>query len=391
MPHILTIFELYYHNWARVQFKDIYGQEAVKARLLKQVREEKVPHAQLICGPQGSQKLAIALAFAQYVNCKNRTDTDSCGVCPSCKKIAGLIHPDLHFAYPVVKKGDKEVTCSDYIKEWREMVTKHHPFSIDQWLDFIGADNKQGMIYANESEEITNVLAQKSYEGGYKIMIIWLPEKMHEACANKLLKVIEEPLGKTLFLLVSNKPEEVLGTILSRSQRIPVPPTDEESVRQFIRDRYPQLDAQAVTDAAHLAKGSLIEAEGTVSGSTDNKEYFELFVKVMRASYARNAKQMKEWSEDMHALGRKRQISFLEYAQRMLRESFISNLGCAELNYMTGYEQAFVQKFGPFVNERNIAGLTQELQLAQRDIEQNTQAKLVFFDLALKMIMLIKQ
>lgn len=391
MPLFLSTFELNYHNWVKVQFKDIYGQEAVKERLLKSVRDGRVPHAQLICGPQGSQKLSMALAFAQYINCKQRTDTDSCGQCPSCKKMSGLIHPDLHFAYPIVKKGDKDTTCSEYAAEWREMVTNHSTFTLDQWLDHIGAENKQGVIYANESEEINNVLAQKAYEGGYKFMIIWLPEKMHLTCANKLLKIIEEPLGKTLFLLVSNNAEEVLGTILSRTQRIPVAPVDEESIRKFLRDRYPMLDETAINNAAHLGNGSLIDAEGSVTGSTDNKEYFELFVKVMRASYARNAKQMKEWTEDMVAIGRKRQISFLCYAQRMIRESFISNLKRPELSYMTNYEQEFVKKFGPFVNERNVAGLMQEMQIAQRDIEQNTQAKLVFFDLALKMIMLIKQ
>lgn len=380
-----------YINWGKVQFKDIYGQEAVKERLLKSVREERVPHAQLICGPQGAQKLSIALAFAQYVNCKNRTETDSCGVCPSCKKMSALIHPDLHFAYPIVKKGDKDTRCSEYATEWREMVTKHTPFTLDQWLDHIGADNKQGVIYANESEEINNVLSQKAYEGGHKIMVIWLPEKMHVTCANKLLKIIEEPLGKTLFLLVSNNAEDVLGTILSRTQRIPVAPLCEEDIQRFLQDRYPTLEPQAIKDAAHLGNGSLIEAEGSVTGSSDNREYFELFKKVMRASYSRNAKQMKEWAEEVASIGRKRQISFLEYAQRMIRESFISNLKKPELNYMTRDESEFVSKFGPFVHERNIAGLTRELQLAQRDIEQNTQAKLVFFDLALKMIMLIKQ
>ncbi|MBO4331899.1 MAG: DNA polymerase III subunit delta [Paludibacteraceae bacterium] len=374
-----------------MQFKDIYGQEAVKERLLKSVREGRIPHAQLICGPQGTQKLALALAFAQYVNCKNRTETDSCGICPSCKKISALIHPDLHFAYPIVKKGDKDTTCSEYAAEWREMVTKHSPFTLSQWLDFIGAENKQAVIYANESEEINNTLSQKAYEGGYKTMVIWLPEKMHVVCANKLLKTIEEPLGKTLFLLVSNNAEEVLGTILSRTQRIPVAPLCEEDIRHFLQDRHPNLDQQTVSDAAHLGNGSLTDAEGSLTGSSDNREYLELFKKVMRASYARNAKQMKEWTEEISGIGRKRHISFLEYAQRMIRESFISNLKNPALNYMTKEESEFVSKFGPFVNERNIAGLTRELQLAQRDIEQNTQAKLVFFDLALKMTMLIKQ
>ena len=257
-----------------MQFKDIYGQEAVKERLLKSVREGRIPHAQLICGPQGTQKLALALAFAQYVNCKNRTETDSCGICPSCKKISALIHPDLHFAYPIVKKGDKDTTCSEYAAEWREMVTKHSPFTLSQWLDFIGAENKQAVIYANESEEINNTLSQKAYEGGYKTMVIWLPEKMHVVCANKLLKTIEEPLGKTLFLLVSNNAEEVLGTILSRTQRIPVAPLCEEDIRHFLQDRHPNLDQQTVSDAAHLGNGSLTDAEGSLTGSSDNREYF---------------------------------------------------------------------------------------------------------------------
>lgn len=374
-----------------MQFKDIYGQEAVKERLLKSVHEGRVPHAQLICGPQGAQKLSIALAFAQYINCKNRTDKDSCGECPSCKKMAGLIHPDVHFAYPIVKKGEKEAWCSDYAAEWRDMVKNNTSFTLNQWLDLIGADNKQGVIYANESEAINSKLVQKAYEGGYKTMIIWLPEKMHPTCANKLLKTIEEPLGKTLFLLVSNNAEEVLGTILSRTQRIPIPPVSEEAIQQYLRAKHPELDEQMVRDAAHLGNGNLIEAEGSVTGSSDNNVYFELFKNVMRSSYARNAKGMKEWSEDMNSLGRKGQIAFLEYAQRMIRESFISNLKLPELNYMTAKEEEFVKKFGPFVNERNIAGLTKELQLAQRDLEQNTQAKIVFFDLALKMIMLIKQ
>lgn len=304
-----------------MQFKDIYGQEAVKERLRRQVCEERVPHAQLFCGPQGVQKLGMALAFAQYVNCKHRTDTDSCGQCPSCKKMAALIHPDLHFAYPIVKKGDKETICGDYAADWREMVVNHSPFTLDQWLDAIGADNKQGVIYANESEEINKVLAQKPYEGGYKFMIIWLPEKMHTTCANKLLKIIEEPMGKTIFLLVSNNAEEVLGTILSRTQRVPMPPLAETDVALYLRHHYPSLADNAVANAAHLGNGSLIDARNCVSGSGDSKEYFDLFVKVMRASYAKNAKGMKEWTDDMVALGRKRQISFLEYAQRMLRES----------------------------------------------------------------------
>lgn len=375
-----------------MQFKDIYGLEEEKAKLINSVKEGRVAHAQMFAARRGSQNLALALAFAQYCNCTNRTDTDSCGVCPSCKKMAHFVHPDLHFVFPIVKKGDgKETNCSDYMDEWRENLN-NLPFSYESWINQIGTENQQGVIYASESEEIVRSLLYSSSESEYKVVILWLPEKMHVACANKLLKLIEEPNGKTLFLLVSDAPDEVLGTIYSRTQTLRLSLLPQQQVEQFLHDRYPEETAENIADAARIANGDLLLGEETLESQSDNKEYFENFVELMRASYSRSAKRMRAWTDVMASMGRKRQISFLDYAQRMVRESFIRNLHLEDqLNYMTAEEMNFTNRFSPFIKENNVIGIVEELQSASRDIEQNVQAKLVFFDLALRMIMLIKQ
>ena len=369
-------------------FQNIYGQETVKQTFIRSVQENRIPHALLITGPEGSGKLPLSVAYARYICCENRSETDSCGVCPSCVKFDKLIHPDLHFVFPITRSKDS-VTCDYYLEPWREIFLRQPYFSLDQWLAKTGSENGQGMIYSNESEEIIRKLNKKSYEADYKIMIIWLPEKMHLSCANKLLKILEEPPEKTLFLLVTENAEQLLTTIISRTQRIVVPSLEKEVVRKAIADRY-QIEEPERSNIAHIANGNLIRAEEIIQTSTESREYFDLFTQVMRASYSRNAMEMKRWSEAMSRLGRKRQTSFLQYAQRMIRENFILNLKNSDLNYMTGDENNFSLRFAPFVNENNIFGLLSELERAERHIEQNVQAKLVFFDLALKMIMLLK-
>ena len=369
-------------------FQNVYGQEAVKQIFTRSVQENRIPHALLITGPEGSGKLPLSIAYARYICCENRSETDACGTCPSCVKFNKLIHPDLHFVFPITRSKDS-ITCDYYLEPWREMFLQQPYFNLDQWLAKVGSENGQGLIYSNESEEIIRKLSKKSYEADYKIMIVWLPEKMHLSCANKLLKILEEPPEKTLFLLVTENAEQLLTTIISRTQRIVVPPLEKEIIQKAIADRY-QIDEQERSNIAHIANGNLIRAEEIIRTSTESREYFDLFTQVMRASYSKNAMEMKRWSEAMSRLGRKRQASFLQYAQRMIRENFILNLKNSDLNYMTGYENDFSVRFAPFVNERNIFGLLSELESAERHIEQNVQAKLVFFDLALKMIMLLK-
>lgn len=373
-------------------FKDIVGQSEVKERLVTSARKGLIPHAQLFCGPEGVGKFPLALAYAQYLNCENPTDNDSCGKCASCVKYAHLAHPDLHFVFPIVKKAaKKKEVCDDYIADWREFVKQHnYYFNLTQWLDHIDAENSQGLIYAKESEEILRKLSLRIYEAKYKIMIIWLPEKMHESCANKLLKIIEEPTDNTIFLLVSDTPDNIITTIQSRCQRINVHGVSESDIVQALESEYNILPDDATT-VAHLSKGSYLKAVETISLNEEHKFFFNLFVQMMRASYARNIKEIKTIGNELAAIGRENQKSFLIYSQRMVREYFVSNLHQPEITYLAQDEANFGIRFAPFINERNIVGFMDELALAERHIEQNVNAKMVFFDLCLKITMLIKQ
>ena len=309
----------------------------------------------------------------------------ACGVCPSCVKFSKLVHPDVHFVFPVVKSGRSD----DYIVEWRRMVLNNPYFNLNHWLNEINAENAQAVIYTKESDEIMKKLSLKSSEGGFKITIIWLPEKMQLACSNKLLKLLEEPPEKTVFLLVSEAPDLILPTILSRTQRFNIRKIDEASIAQVLQQKYGVQQATSVT-IAHLANGSFIKALETIHLNEESQLFFELFVNLMRLSYQRKIREMKLWSEQVATLGRERQKNFLSYCQRMIRENFIYNLHQKELVYMTPDEQNFSTRFAPFVNERNVIGIMNELSEAQQHIEQNVNAKMVFFDFSLKMIVLLK-
>lgn len=372
-------------------FREVIGQEEVKKKFLLEVKENRIPHAQLICGPEGVGKLPLAIAYARYILCPNHTEEDACGVCPSCVKLNKLAHPDLHFVFPIVKKkSGKDVVCDDYIKEWRNFVLSNAYFNQNHWLNEMGAENAQAIIYAKESDEIVRKLSLKSSEGGYKVMIIWLPEKMNAVCANKLLKMLEEPPAKTVFLLVSENPDLMLSTILSRTQRINVRNIEEGSIVVALKKNFglTEQDAQTI---AHTSNGSFIRAMETIHLNEETKLFFDLFVNLMRLSYQRKIREMKAWSEQLAGMGRERQKNFLEYAQRMIRENFIFNFHRNELTYMNIDELNFASRFAPFINERNVEEMMEELSLAQQHIEQNVNAKMVFFDFSLKMIVLLKQ
>ena len=372
-------------------FREVIGQEEVKKKFLLEVKENRIPHVQLICGPEGVGKLPLAIAYARYLLCPNHTEEDACGICPSCVKMNKLAHPDLHFVFPIVKKkNQKEVVCDDYIKDWRNFVINNPYFNLNHWLKEMDAENSQAMIYTKESDEILRKLSLKSSEGGYKVMIIWLPEKMNEACSNKLLKLLEEPPAKTVFLLVSEQPDLMLTTILSRTQRVNVRHIKEESIIEKLKNSYGLTDQDAQI-TAHLANGNFIRAMEQIHLNEEKKLFFDLFVSLMRLSYQRKIKEMKAWSELLAGIGRERQKDFLEYAQRMIRENFILNFHHNELTYMNRDEYNFSVRFAPFVNERNAMGIMDELTMAQQHIEQNVNAKMVFFDFSLKMIVLLKQ
>ena len=372
-------------------FKDIIGQESTIALLRSAVAEGRVPHAQLICGGEGTGKLAVAIAYARYLCCTHRNGEDACGECPSCKKFDKLVHPDLHFAFPIYKKeSTKPAYSDDFIDKWRQAITDNPYLNLNQWMSHIGTENQQGLIYASQSEEIIRKLTLKSSEGNYKVMIIWMAEKMNGECSNKLLKMIEEPPAQTVFLLIAENPDLLLPTIQSRVQRLPLRPVEEEVIAHALCDRYGLSDSDA-RQIAHASAGNWLQAVETIHLGSRSKEYIELFMALMRRSYARDLKGMRQWADTVAGMGREPQKNFLIYCQRMIRESFICNFHRPEINYMNVDEANFTTRFAPFVNEKNIFGIMDELSEAQRHIEQNVNAKMVFFDLALKMIMLLKQ
>ena len=372
-------------------FKDIIGQQETKRRLLLEVSEGRIPHAILFCGNEGTGKIALAIAYARYLLCSNRGEGEACGTCPSCVKMDKLTHPDVHFVFPVIKrKNGGDVVSDDYIKEWRALVKDTPYFNLNHWLAAMGAENQQAQIFVKESDELTRKLSLKSSEGGYKIAIIWLPVKMKVECANKLLKLLEEPPTGTIFILVSENPDLILPTIQSRTQRFNIPRLTDEDIANTLIQQF-GLQTIDANDIARQANGNYLQALESIHLSEDNRLFFDLFVSLMRLSYQRKLKEMKDWSETVSTMGRERQKNFLAYCQHMIRENFISNFHRSELNYMNREEMNFSKRFAPFVNERNIIGIMNELSEAQMHIEQNVNPRMVFFDLSLKMIMLLIQ
>lgn len=372
-------------------FKDVIGQTEAKQRLITEVKEGRIPHAQLICGPEGTGKLPLAIAYARYICCENRGEQDACGVCPSCVKFNKLAHPDLHFVFPVIKKkAGKDTVCDDFISDWRNFVLGSPYFNLNHWLKEMGAENQQAQIYVKESDEIVRKLSLKSSQGGHKVMIIWLPEKMNVECSNKLLKLLEEPPAMTVFLLVSEEPDNILQTILSRTQRFNIHGIEEAEISRILQAKY-GLQSQDADDIAHRSEGNFLKALETIHLSEENRLFFELFVNLMRLSYQRKIREMKQWSDSVAMMGRERQKNFLSYCQRMIRENFMYNFRQRDLVYMSNEEQGFSSRFAPFVNERNVMGIMDELSEAQQHIEQNVNPRMVFFDFSLKMIVLLVQ
>ena len=372
-------------------FKDVIGQEEAKQRLIREVKEGKIPHARLFCGSEGIGKLPLAIAYARYLSCEHPGEHDACGTCPNCVKFNKLAHPDLHFAFPVIKKkGGKDTVSDDFLAEWRKLLEDTPYFNLGIWLKEMGAENQQAQIFVKESDEIMRKLSLKSSQGGYKVMIIWLPEKMNMECSNKLLKLLEEPPTQTVFLLVSEEPDALLTTIQSRTQRFQLHGISDEAIASTLMQKFGLQESDALS-IAHRAEGNYLKALETIHLSEESQVFFELFVSLMRLSYQRKIKEMRQWSETVAGMGRERQKNFLMYCQRMIRENFIYNFRDPSLVYLNNEEQNFSSRFAPFVNERNVMGIMDELSEAQRHIEQNVNARMVFFDFSLKMIVLLVQ
>ncbi len=370
-------------------FKDVIGHEEIKQRLVNSLKTGRISHAQLFAGDTGYGSLALALAFAQYVFCTGNKQDDACGECPSCRKMQKYIHPDLHFVFPVVRKAKSPVS-DEYINEWRQLLTQSSYFDLTEWYSYMGVeDNAQAAIYTEESGNILRKLNLKPFESDYKIMVIWLPEKMNPECSNKLLKIIEEPFEKTLFLMVSEHPEQMLNTIQSRLQRINIPPLGQEQIKQQLLLTKGIPDEKAA-EYAHVASGNWHKALRLLDESEEQIYNQEKFASLMRLCWERKMLPVNEWVNEITSVGRERQKNFITHAIRMLRENFIRNFGLNELNYMTEREKNFSIRFAPYVHEGNILPLTNEFERAYNDINRNGNAKIIFTDLCIKVMQNIR-
>jgi DNA polymerase III subunit delta' len=377
-------------------FKDVIGHHDIKERLIRSVAEERVSHALLFSGQEGTGSFGLALAFAQYVSCRNRGETDSCGTCPSCHKYMKLIHPDLHFVYPVISsRGFTNPVSDNFIKDWREFALQNQYFSYNQWLSYIGAENQQGVINKFESEAILRKLSLKSFESEYKVMIIWLPEKMNLPCANKLLKLIEEPPNKTLFLLVTENEEQIISTIRSRTQLIYVPAIDNNSLKTAL-EQMEGVTPEMAAEATNLAAGNYLKAVECLYPDEDNLLYFNKLQELMRYAWTARTDNSKildlmKWADDMAGLGREKQKNFFEFSLRLIREYFFLNFKNDELVRLNKNEMEWGKKFSPFINERNIIPISSEFDLGFKHIAMNGNARIIFLDTALKMVRLVRQ
>lgn len=376
-----------------MRFSEVIGQEEAKKRLKGMVADDRLPHAMMLCGPEGSGKMALALAFASYLLCERRSDADdSCGQCRQCAMLRKWTHPDLHFTFPTIKlpsmSPEHKPVSDDFAAQWRQLLASGPYFSLNQWMEAIGAENQQAIITAGESDELSRKLSIKSSQGGYKVSLIWLPERMNAECANKLLKLIEEPPSQTVFIMVCEEPDKLLDTIRSRTQRIDIKRIDDASIRQALMERR-GLDADTATRITRIANGSWLKAVGALDADNENEQFLMMFQKLMRLAYSRKVKELKQWSEAMQTMGREKQKRFLAYFLRLVRENFAYNFMQPELNYMTQQEEDFARNFARFVNEKNVLQMNELGNRAIRDISQNANAKIVFFDMAMQMIVLL--
>jgi DNA polymerase-3 subunit delta' len=376
-------------------FEQVIGQREVQERLMQMVNEDRLPHAIMLCGPQGTGKLALAVGFAKVLLAEkvNSMFADASEYVES-PMLKNLEHPDLHFTYPTIKLpsmgSDHKPISDDFAREWHELMIASPYFTMNEWLEQMGGENQQAIITAGESDELVRKLSLKSSQGGYKVSLIWLPERMNIECANKILKLLEEPPSQTVFIMVCQEPDKLLETIRSRVQRIDVKKIADGDVKQALMEKR-GLTEDMAQRISRMANGNWLKALEMLSADSENELFLDMFQSLMRLAYQRKVKDLKAWSEQMGAMGREKQKRFLEYFLRLIRENFMYNFQNEELCYMTQREEEFAKNFARFINEANILAISDLANLAIRDIGQNANAKIVFFDMALKMIVLLIQ
>ncbi len=376
-------------------FNQILGHAHIKNHLVTGADANRIPHAQMFVGPEGSGTLAMALAYAQYMVCKNRNGENMDGDMACNLKFSNLSHPDLHFAYPVAnsEKIKSHAVSNHYSEEWRQFVKEQPYGNLFDWYRMIGIDNKQGQIGVDEAQEIVKKLSLKSYEGGYKVMIIWMAEKMNAPASNKLLKLIEEPPAKTIFILITEEEENILQTIKSRCQILHFPPLSEETISNALVEK--GLGREEALRLAHEANGNYNKALDFMNSDSEDLVFEKWFVQWVRSAF--KAKGNKSaihdlilWSEEVSKTGRETQKKFVQYCLMAMRQALMINYNVKELAYLKIHVDGFqLEKFAPFVHENNIVSIVQELEEALYHIERNGNSKLIFTDLSIKLTRLL--
>ncbi|MCM1292716.1 MAG: DNA polymerase III subunit delta [Bacteroides sp.] len=377
-----------------MKFSDIPGHENAKTLMRRLVETDRIPHALLLEGPEGIGKLSLARAFAQYIHCENRTpDGEPCGHCQPCILHQSMNHIDCTYVYPVMKLDgmSSAPVSSDFRDQWLDYLDDRKYMDFQRWTSMFGKKSGQPVTYVTESSALIHQLAFTSHISRYKTVVWWLPEKMNIEAANKLLKLIEEPYDDTVFIMVSDSPRDILPTIYSRVQRISLKRLPDEIVENHLAKHH-NLSKEDAKAMAHLANGNITRAEAEVSQSKESQEYFDLFVRLMRLAYQRNVQALREWSEELNALGRDRMVRFYDYSSRMVRENFMNNFPVPEITYLNSAESQFATRFSPFINEANVELLIDTFGKAATDISANANGKIVNLDVAIKIIMhLIKK
>lgn len=364
-------------------FKDVIGQQEVKDRLLHSVRENRVSHALLFLGSEGSGNLPLALAFAQYLVCENRSTEDSCGKCPGCIKMKKLVHPDVTFSFPVTTLKLKNPKSVDYIGDWRKAVLANPYLGYNEWITELDSENKQGNISVDESADILSRLSLKSVEAPYKIVIIWLAEKMNAPAANKLLKIIEEPPEQTFFFLVSDNYEQILPTILSRLQLVKVKKIGDEEMAQALMQIH-SLSGESAQKIAHRAGGNYLEAINLIHHHDEEQNENKRFLEWMRACLKMNLKSINDLTQELAETSREQQKLFLQNSLHILRECLMINYADRSMIRLEGDELDSFKKFSTFVNGKNAERFIEEFNQAHFHLERNANFKILFADLSLK-------
>ena len=379
-----------------MQFSEILGQDYIKSHLTKSATSGRIPHAQLFIGPEGSGTLAMAIAYAQYILCNNSGNENTAGNAACNIKFKTVSHPDLHFIYPTVTTEEIKTKPKsiDFITDWRQFILENPYGSLFDWYRVLGVQNKQGEIRVEDAQEILKALSLKAYEGGHKIMIVWMADKMNISASNKLLKLLEEPTDKTVFILISENEEDLLPTIRSRCQILNFTALPEKIIAEALVSRE-NVDLRTATKMAHQAQGNFNKALHLLYENGEDVFFEKCFVDWVRAAFRAkgNAAAIQDliaWSEQIAALGRETQKKFLGYCIEMFRQALLLNYQTTTLVYMEPKIEKFkLENFAPFVNGNNITDIFKELSEALYHIERNGNAKIILTDLSIRLTRLI--